>query len=580
MADRSTPDPGRAALFAALLAATLTGCPDESDRLCRQPGLGEGPCCALALPDGARLEGVCLDARCRRADQPGFDGPCDPDAQTPDADPLDGAPPDADAAGSDAMRDAMRDAMSDTMPDGTTDGTTDATPDAGPAPCDGVVCEPGERCVPDTGECRRRPARPGGPCAVDADCAAGRCLSEAQTEGAVPGGFCSVPCAADADCGAGACAPVEGGSVCFEPCDGTGRCRAGWTCVDDGARAWCRVDCRLVGCPGQGRCEAETGACRPPPAPCRHPCALGESCEQSRCVRLDGTCATTYHCPIGETCHAGRCVPAEASPCAGDFECADSQRCVPISEGEGVCLLRCATDDDCPIDRACRPDLAACAHTVCGPGTGNGALLGPCAFGTRGDREGTCLPFDTPGEAPGFCVEAGLAAPGEPCDAQVEGRAPADRAIRCRPGALCHGDPDDPLHPERDWDARGTCAALCAPADPACPGDTACVDFGGGERALGLCLPVECRVLDPGACGPGARCRPFGLDDDAGACGPAGQADVGRPCASIDDCADVALCVSRGAGTECLAICDPAEPGACGDRRCYVDDGWGYGVCL
>ena len=133
-------------------------------------------------------------------------------------------------------------------------------------------------------------------------------------------------------------------------------------------------------------------------------------------------------------------------------------------------------------------------------------------------------------------------------------------------------------------------AALCAAPDGPCPGDLeTCVDFGTPDdpdtaedetRVIGLCLEAQCRVLEVGGCGAGERCRPFGLGDDAGRCGPAGAAGVGEPCASEDDCADVALCVSRGAGTECLRLCDPEDAAACGGGRCYAEVGWGFGVCL
>jgi len=289
---------------------------------------------------------------------------------------------------------------------------------------------------------------------------------------------------------------------------------------------------------------------------------------------------------MGQRCLDGLCAAAEFTRCEADDACGPGGRCVPVGDG-GVCLTGCAADDDCPIDRACRPDLGACYFTVCGPGTGNGALLGPCDFADDVARPGTCLPFETPGDAPGFCVEAGLAAPDEPCDGQADGRSIAERALRCRPGAICDGDPDDPLHPERDWSTRGRCVALCVPGAP-CDGGI-CVDFGAVDDpataaddtvVLGLCLDVECRVLGAPDCVPGERCRPFGLADDAGRCSPSGPAVAGDACATTDDCADAALCVSRGAGTECLPLCDPQAADPCAGGRCYAEEGWGFGVCI
>ncbi len=582
---------GRLRLVVALVSAlTATACDDAQPAPCTQPGLGSGACCTLTLPDGRGLEGVCLQGRCRHAEQPGFEQPCGPmpgpsdgdvDAdRTPDA-PVDARPSDAGSPDRDVV-DAAADAVADAVADVLVDGPPD--------PCARVICDPGERCVPGTGTCRSiRAGIPGGACEADADCQAGRCLSEQASGGAVPGGYCAVPCVDNGDCAGGHCLDAEGGRRCFESCDDIGTCRPGWTCVEP-ARPGCRIDCRHVGCPGQGVCDPDTGGCSPPPTPCRYPCAVGESCEEARCVRLDGSCATAYHCARGARCLRGRCAAEEFSACDADEACGPGQRCAGLAEA-GVCLADCRTDDDCPADRACRPDLGACYYTVCGPGTENGALLGPCGFGSDRSREGTCLPFadsgDGPGDAPGHCVEAGLSAVGEPCDAQVEGRTAADRALRCAPGALCYDDPDDPRHPERDWARRGRCAALCAPGEPCADGQ--CVDFGSPDDpatpadeavTLGLCLDVQCRALGQPACGPGERCRPFTLLDDAGRCGPAGAAAAGQPCADVQDCAEAALCVSRGAGTACLTLCDPTDGQACGEGRCYADVGWAFGVCL
>lgn len=575
----------RAALLAALVAMLLGGC-GVDERRCEGPGGALGPCCVLALPGGETLEGACLDGRCRRADHPALAPPCD------GVDAADGGDRGGLADGGlvDASRDAgdRRDGGGlDRGPASDRGAHDGGDPDGGDR-CRAVVCDPGERCDPETGTCRsRRFGVPGGACMVDDDCVAGRCLTEAESGGAAPGGFCSVPCVDDGDCGFGACVEAADGRVCFEPCDDRDACRPGWTCRPDAARPICRVDCRVVGCPGQGRCDDETGVCGPPAVSCRYDCAVGEQCVDGRCVRVDGTCVTDYHCRrMVELCADGRCVPAEYSACDGDAACGAGQRCVPI-EGGGGCLFACEADAACPADRVCRLDRGACVRPGCGGETGNGELLGECAFG--GDAPGTCIPYEvrTPGAAPGFCVEAGLAEPGEPCDAQSDGRDAVDRAVQCGPGAICRGDPDDPLDPMQRWGGRGTCAALCSPGEGGCAAGR-CVDFGAVDdpgtpqdetRAVGLCLPVECEVLGAG-CAAGARCRAYGLTDRAGVCSPAGEAAAGEACGADDDCADEALCVSRGGGTECLPICDPADEAACGGRPCYADVGWQYGVCL
>ena len=476
--------------------------------------------------------------------------------------------------------------------DGELDVGREVDADAGGV-CVGVVCDPGERCDALTGDCQsRRFGVPGGACAVDGDCERGRCLSEGGSGGAIPGGFCSVACARDGDCGFGACVAVADGRACFESCDDRGECRAGWTCRPDAARPVCRIDCRAVGCPGQGRCDEATGVCGPPAFACPYDCGVGESCVDGRCVRLDGSCTTDYHCRLGvESCAEGGCVPVESSACQGDGDCGAGQRCVPIGEGGG-CFFACASDGDCPADRACRADLGACVRPGCGGATGNGELLGGCGFGSGQDRPGTCIPHEEPPEGgdPGFCVEAGLAAAGEPCDAQSVGRTVAERAVQCGVGSICRGDPDDPLDPERRWAGRGACAALCAPGmEGGRCGVGSCVDFGSRDdpatpgdetRVVGLCLPVDCDVLDAGSCEGALRCRAYGLADRAGTCGLAGAAPVGGACSADEDCADVALCVSRGQGTECLRVCDPAGAACPGGGRCYAGVGWRFGVCL
>ncbi len=574
-----------ARVLAVALGLGVAGC-GVDERQCAGPGGALGPCCTLTLPGGVELEGACIDERCRRADQPALAPPCDGAGPGGDGAIVDlggadgggdGAPSDGGGGDDGLAPDA----------EGVDAGALDGGGPDGGDRCRVVVCDPGERCDPETGTCRSRQfGVPGGACDVDDDCATGRCLSEADSGGEAPGGFCAVPCVDDGDCGLGACVEAADGRVCFEPCDGRGACRAGWTCRPDAARPVCRVDCRVIGCPGQGRCDDETGVCGPPARACRYDCALGEQCLDGRCVRGDGTCVTDYHCRPTHICHDDRCVPAEYSPCDGEADCDPRQRCVAV-EGGGGCLFACETDAACPADRVCRLDLGACVRPGCGGETGNGELLGGCAFG--GDAPGTCLPYEvrTPGAAPGFCVEAGLAAAGEPCDAQTDGRTALDRAVQCASGAICRGDPDDPLDPMQRWEGRGTCAALCAPDVGGCA-EGRCVDFGAADdpetpedeaRVVGLCLPVECEVLAEG-CADDGRCRAYGLADRAGTCGPAGDAAAGEACRTDADCADEALCVSRGAGTECLVLCEPADADACGGRPCYADVGWRFGVCL
>ncbi|MCA9539471.1 MAG: hypothetical protein KC620_11325 [Myxococcales bacterium] len=463
----------------------------------------------------------------------------------------------------------------------------DSAIDAEPNPC-AIICDPGERCDPASGTCvSRHFGVPGGACEAEGDCHVGDCLSQAATAGAVPGGFCSVQCADDGVCAGGACVPVEQGRVCFERCDEFGGCRPRWTCAPPtrDRAAICVVDCRVAGCPGQGRCDASSGACEPSEVPCRYDCAVGEHCLDGRCVRLDGSCVTDYHCPAGVTaCVFGRCLPVEGTPCAQVDDCDAIQRCVG-DDGVGICALACAADGDCPAHRVCRADLGACAYEPCGGDSANGALLGPCRFGSAG-RPGTCLPLGNQAPRPGlgYCIEAGIAETGEPCDAQSDGRTPRDRAVQCAPGRVCEGDPDDPLDPAPGEQGRGRCVALCAPGDAAiCVADEVCVELGAPDegRSVGACLRSECDALAPAGCGIGGRCEPYALTDRAGRCVPSGAAAIDEPCAATADCAGRAICIARADGPACAALCDPQQADACERSRwCYAEPEWALGICL
>jgi len=217
--------------------------------------------------------------------------------------------------------------------------------------------------------------------------------------------------------------------ACVQPCDSTGECGSGLTCVS----AWpegrfCHPDpCAAASCPEGTVCNAASRACE---AACLGVvCGAGEACALGACV--PETCRETG-CPEGERCTAGSCVP---DPCAGvvcgndgfcrdgtcvaacrgvvcgpDRRCVDGA-CVPDPCG-GRCLRgqRCDTNDGlcvedpcarvtCPPGTACQDgacsDEAPCAHIDCPPGL-------DCVDGACTDH--------TPGVAPTFGGGAG----GEP----------------------------------------------------------------------------------------------------------------------------------------------------------------------
>jgi hypothetical protein len=469
----------------------------------------------------------------------------------------------------------------------------------GGGPCDGVVCDPGDRCNPVNGVCEAPPA---GACEAPEECPDGECLAD------LPGGFCLVACADDAGCGPAArCLAGGNGNLCFDRCDDGTNCREGWVCADvndangqpDGQV--CLPDCRVNEC-GRGQtCNEDTGLCEETPLPCPYPCQAGEQCREGRCVRDNGTCVTDYHCEANtRQCHQGRCVAAEFTECQGAVGCDNTQSCIPVSQNPadpGLCLFSCQNDEQCPVNKACYAQINACYFLDCGParpgGMANGQVRGACDAGFQQQWPGTCVPLNVqPGEPErGFCFEAGEVAEGGVCNAQETGRDAASRAQQCAPGTLCFGDPDDNLDPEQNWAQTGTCARLCDPRNPACGGGTQCFNLGSAddpatpeseERHFGACLATDCDIVQNN-CEAGEQCRTVTFLDGEGQCGPAGDVALGDPCIRAADCADHAICANAGDGPTCLAICNPAdgEEACAAGQQCFNSNGdWPYGVCL
>ena len=421
----------------------------------------------------------------------------------------------------------------------------------------------------------------GGPCRHNIDCERGRCFVDRT--GRVPDGFCALECEQDSECEEGRCLDVEGGRLCFPRC--VDACREGWDCqlTPDGRDRVCRVDCRTAGCPTGLRCDFETASCRPPPAQCRYPCGLDEQCLGGRCVRASGDCETSYHCRLGMTCLNQTCVPDEFSPCSRERSCADPQRCVPVTGEQGICLQRCETATDCTAGRICRAELGACYWPLCGDATGNGRLLAECAGGPLGAQLGTCLPFTFAPESvqgAGYCTVAGLAMPGEPCDAQATERTEDAAGILCAPGSVCFGDPDDPDAPGDVPMGRGTCARLCVDNE-ACGGGERCIQppptTGPTDlTAVGLCLPIDC-VFGQRDCADGEKCLIYSWTSALGRCVPIGPVPRGSVCQTALDCQGRGVCPTPYP-SRCVDVCDP-ERIPCEEGNCEGFTGWSLGVC-
>ncbi|MCB9554361.1 MAG: hypothetical protein H6705_21225 [Myxococcales bacterium] len=418
-------------------------------------------------------------------------------------------------------------------------------------------------------------------------------------------------------------APVDG---CATACDRLGRCAIERCEIggDDaaGVEAACATicamtpqlasvingagDCATVVEFGRDRLPAQLGeACAeevtpdplPSDIPCPYPCMAGEQCLGGYCVRDDGTCVTDYHCrPDRETCDEGRCVTAQFAECRSSNACAEDQECRSFSAdpfAPGICIHPCAADADCPFSESCQPALGSiCYFEFCGPNTGNGTLYEDCGVGAF---PGTCYPLSE-GQArqgqPGYCIEAGTAAIGAPCDNGAEGRDEASAALRCVPGALCFGDADDPLDPSDPNDERGECVNLCDPRAPTtCTEDEFCLDFSQADdpntaldetQHIGVCYRTDCDVFDD-QCPDGQACRVLAVSSANGRCVPDGQVALGEPCATIDDCAGTSICGGNNRAEQvCIALCRPGVAGECpAEQFCFAGEaGQAIGFCI
>lgn len=335
----------------------------------------------------------------------------------------------------------------------------------------------------------------------------------------------------------------------------------------------------------------------PTDIPCPYPCEDTEQCLGGFCVRDDGTCVTDYHCrPESETCDDGTCEPAQFAECRASDACAEDQECRSFSAdpfAPGLCIHPCEADADCPYSESCQEGLGnICYFEFCGPQTGNGTLYEDCTVGQFG---GTCYPLSVDQARqgqPGYCIEAGTAPVGAPCDNEAEGRDPASAALRCAPGALCFADGDDPLDPRDENDERGECTSLCDPRAPTtCVEGEFCLDFSAVDdpttdfdetQFIGVCYRSDCAAFGGDDCPEGQACRILATSTDRGTCVPDGVVPVGAACETIDDCLGTAICGGNNRDMQvCIALCRPGVAGECAaDQFCYSDPGQVVGFCI
>jgi MYXO-CTERM domain-containing protein len=160
-------------------------------------------------------------------------------------------------------------------------------------PCNGVVCDSGLVCDPDTGTC------------VENSCLALGCPSgevcNPTTRACMPDPCATAGCAADEVCRMGTC----------EPSCATVTCGAGESCV----AGVCTADpCADVDCMGGEVCDPDSATC----VPAR---SCGSCPSGTLCNALTGTCEVDdcigVTCPSGQECLEGECTIEMERPDAG-----------------------------------------------------------------------------------------------------------------------------------------------------------------------------------------------------------------------------------------------------------------------
>ena len=211
-------------------------------------------------------------------------------------------------------------------------GTADAM--AGPVDIgvDGGPCLSGTQDSPLNGEC-----------SCPLDCVPGT-LCEAEDGAGGPRGTCARLCTVSADeCGddGNSCQRVPelpgDQGVCRADCVSDTDCREGWACFYGACVGFCTSDDQCL----SDACDPDWQQCRPTPYPdgggIGDRCTRPEDCRSTICLTAIGACI-------------GACKP-------GLGGCPDSATCVtgvdPDDLDVGVCMLTCATTDDCPGDLEC-----------------------------------------------------------------------------------------------------------------------------------------------------------------------------------------------------------------------------------
>lgn len=430
---------------------------------------------------------------------------------------------------------------------------------------EGTVCEGGE-CIPEGPECRE-----------DTDCGGGEICDAGVCRPDLP----PPECADDGDCDPGEvcveglCHPSDPGCVEDIDCEGDEICRDG-ACVPD-----------LPECVDDGDCGPDEACrnnhCEPAPGCVTDDdCAGGDVCDAGRCVPPPPECVADRDCGPGEVCRAGACEPGAQPDCDADLDCAVGRVCVngvcvlPAEPAWRVCNPRsanpgCAANALCLPIESCDPEAAAC-DGLCAPST--------CDACTPGEACGGTAALCIPGRPAAFCITAGEAGLGEPCN--------WDEGLHCARGLTC---------------TIGTCKQPCGGADcgagsEACPAGETCLDLSSenGGRPFSICHR-DCNIFTQRGCAAGEACRlGFAYDDTGvvvGACddaAPSGRLVQNQVCMQgahdWGNCRADHLCTDALTPDEaiCFGFCTWDQMQNClGASRCSLGVIEGFpalGVCV
>lgn len=184
-----------------------------------------------------------------------------------------------------------------------------------------------------------QPQPDGAPCAVDAECSGGVCL----TGEAFPGGFCSSPgCPSGCPAGSNCSDTGQFGTFCAPECTSDTECREGYGCRREGRRG---ETPRRMCTPIRGLPDGEA-------------CAERADCQGGFCLPWPGGYCTTTRCQTSDDCSN---LGVADNVCLGDggfnlcvrrcaqaSDCREGYLCTDIGGGELVCL----EDPARPFDEA------------------------------------------------------------------------------------------------------------------------------------------------------------------------------------------------------------------------------------